>query len=221
MRLNGIIIAIDGPTAAGKSTTAREVARQLGYRHLNTGAMYRALALYCLQWGVKDSSDKQIPELLERVYIDVDESAEVMLEGENVAKLLSAPEVAQLASALSTRSDVRAKLVGMQQEICRDGGFVLDGRDIATVVFPDAELKIFLVADEKIRAERRLKELAKQEIEIELQTLEQEIIERDKRDTERTNSPLKKADGAIEIDTSGLTIDDQVERIVELAQKRI
>lgn len=216
MRINGIIIAIDGPTAAGKSTTASEVARRLGYRHLNTGAMYRALALYCQQWGVTGSTDKQIPDLLERVYIDVDESAEVVLEGENVASKISTPEVAQLASALSTRSDVRNKLVAMQQEICKDGGFVLDGRDIGTVVFPDAELKIFLIADEKVRAERRLKELAAQGMSIELQRLEQEIIERDKRDTERTNSPLKKADDAIEIDTSGLTIDEQVERIVSL-----
>ena len=182
--------------------------------------MYRVLALYCQQWGVKDSTDKQIPDLLERVYIDIDEAADVVLEGENVASKISTPEVAQLASALSTRSDVRTKLVAMQQEICKDGGFVLDGRDIGTVVFPDAELKIFLIADEKVRAERRLKELASQGMSIELQRLEQEIIERDKRDTERTNSPLKKADDAIEIDTSGLTIDEQVERIVGLAKEK-
>lgn len=221
MRQNGIIIAIDGPTASGKSSTAKEVARQLSYRHLNTGAMYRAFALYCKQWGVTDPSSEEIATLLDRVYIDIDEHANVLLEGRDVASEIVAPDVALLASALSTRTDVRERMVEMQREIGRDGGVVLDGRDIGTVVFPDAELKIFLVASPKVRAERRLKELAEKGIAANLKKLESEIAERDRRDTEREISPLTKADDAVEIDTSALTFNEQVEKVVELASQKL
>jgi cytidylate kinase len=218
MRLHGIIIAIDGPTASGKSSTAHEVARRLGYRHLNTGAMYRAFALYCKQWDVTDSKDHQVAKLLDRVYIDVDENANVVLEGHDVSAEITAPDIATLASAIATRSDVREKIVALQRDIAKDGGFVLDGRDIGTVVFPNAELKIFLVASPKVRAERRFKELAAQGIVTDLKKLEAEIAERDKRDSEREISPLKKAPDATEIDTSSLTFNEQVGKIVELAQ---
>ncbi|HYM20567.1 MAG TPA: (d)CMP kinase [Candidatus Kapabacteria bacterium] len=217
MRPNGIIIAIDGPTASGKSSTAREVARRLGYRHLNTGAMYRAFALYCHEWGVTDSKDHKIGDLLERIYLDVDENANVLLEGKDISTEITAPEIATLASLLSSRTDVREKMVSLQREIASSGGFVIDGRDIGTVVFPDAELKIFLVASAKVRAERRFKELAASGIITDLKKLEKEIADRDKRDTERMISPLKKADDAIEIDTSTLTFDEQVNKIVTLA----
>lgn len=217
MRPNGIIIAIDGPTASGKSSTAKTVAKQLGYKHLNTGAMYRAFALYCKQWGVVDPASDEVGRLLERVYIDVDESANVLLEGRDVAAEIVAPDVALLASALSSRADVRAKMVEMQQEIGASGGVVLDGRDIGTVVFPDAELKIFLIASPKVRAERRYRELAEKGIAADLVNLETEIAERDRRDSERALSPLRKAPDAIEIDTSTLSFDEQVERVVELA----
>src|SRR5690242_8887707 len=146
MRQHGIIIAIDGPTASGKSSTAKAVAKRLGYRHLNTGAMYRAFALYCKQWEVTDADDKRVGDLLERVYIDVDEHANVLLDGQDVAAEVTAPDVATLASALAARNDVRKRMVSIQHDIGEAGGFVIDGRDIGTVVFPDAELKIFLVA---------------------------------------------------------------------------
>jgi cytidylate kinase len=220
MRNNGIIIAIDGPTASGKSSTAHEVARRLGYRHLNTGAMYRAFALYCKQWNVTDSKDHSISKLLDRVYIDVDEHANVLLEGHDISAEITAPDIATLASAIATRSDVREKIVALQREIAAEGGFVLDGRDIGTVVFPDAELKIFLVASPKVRAERRFKELAAQGIVTDLKKLEKEIAERDKRDTEREISPLKKAPDAIEIDTSTLSFDEQVGMIADLARTK-
>ncbi|HET9136694.1 MAG TPA: (d)CMP kinase [Candidatus Kapabacteria bacterium] len=217
MRQHGIIIAIDGPTASGKSSTARAVASQLGYRHLNTGAMYRAFALYCKQWGVTDAKDKKIGGLLERVYIDIDEHANVLLDGSDVATELVAPDIASLASSLAARPDVRERMVSIQQDIGAAGGFVIDGRDIGTVVFPDAELKIFLIASPRVRADRRFRELASQGIVTDLSQLEKEIAERDKRDSERDISPLKQADDAVALDTSDLTFDEQVQRVVKLA----
>jgi cytidylate kinase len=220
LRPNGIIIAIDGPTASGKSTTAREAAKQLGYTHINTGAMYRAFALYASQWGIDLSSDERIPELAERAYIDFDENGNILLEGKDVSKEIQAPEIAQLASELATLLYVRGKMVAMQQDIGKDGGVVLDGRDIGTVVFPDAELKIFLVANAKTRALRRKEELVRAGNDISLEKLTKEIEERDKRDAQRELSPLKKAVDAIELDTSKLTIDEQVEKVVALARTK-
>ncbi len=221
MRQHGIIIAIDGPTASGKSSTAKAVAAQLGYRHLNTGAMYRAFALYCKQWGVSDPEDENVAELLERVYIDIDEHAEVLLDGKNIMQEILAADIATLASSLSTRTDVRQKLVSIQQEIGRNGAIVLDGRDIGTVVFPDAELKIFLVADPEIRAKRRYNERSQEDRNMSLSQLEQELKERDERDMNRVISPLRQADDAIIIDTGTLSFEEQVARIVALAKDRI
>ncbi len=221
MRPNGIIIAIDGPTASGKSTTAREAAKRLSYIHINTGAMYRAFALYANQWGVSSTDDSRISGLSERAYIDFDENGNILLEGRDVTKEIQAPEIAQLASELATLPQVRSKMVAMQQEIGKNGGVVLDGRDIGTVVFPDAELKVFLIATPETRAERRLDELVSSGTNITLEKLTDEIIERDKRDSERALSPLKKASDAIELDTSKLTFDEQVERVVELAKGKV
>ncbi len=219
MRTNGIIIAIDGPTASGKSTTAREAAKRLSYIHINTGAMYRAFALYVTEWGVSLIDDSRIAGLSEKAYIDFNENGNILLEGRDVTKEIQAPEIAQLASELATLPQVRQKMVAMQQEIGKNGGVVLDGRDIGTVVFPDAELKIFLIAAAETRAERRLDELVSSGTNISLDKLTEEIKERDKRDSEREHSPLKKAADAIELDTSKLTFDEQVEKVVELARK--
>lgn len=221
MRPNGIIIAIDGPTASGKSTTAREVAKRLEYIHINTGAMYRAFALYASQWGVTSSDDPRIAELSEKVYIDFDEEGNILLEGRDVTKDVHAPEVAQLASAIAVLPYVRSKMVAMQQEMGKDGGAVLDGRDIGSVVFPDAELKIFLIANPKTRAERRRLELALAGKDMPLETLIAEIEQRDKRDSERELSPLRKAPGAEELDTSALTFEEQVEKVVKLAKQKM
>ncbi|MEP7235207.1 MAG: (d)CMP kinase [Ignavibacteriota bacterium] len=220
MRQKGIIIAIDGPTASGKSTTAREAAKQLGYIHINTGAMYRAFALYASEWGVGLSSDERIPKLAERAYIDFDELGNILLEGRDVSNEIHTPEIAQLASELATLPVVREKMVALQQELGKDGGAVLDGRDVGTVVFPDAELKIFLVANALTRAERRREELALAGNTISLEKLTKEIEERDSRDSEREHSPLKKAHDAIELDTSTMTIDEQVMKVVALAGKK-
>lgn len=219
MRQNGIIIAIDGPTASGKSTTAKHVAERLGYLHINTGAMYRAFALYVMQWSAADLHE--IEKLADRVYIDFDENGTILLEGRDVSDAITAPEVARRASELSSLPFVRDKMVAMQREIGKNGGVVLDGRDIGTVVFPDAELKIFLTASNDVRIDRRLAELQQKGIRISRSELEQEIQDRDKRDSEREHSPLRKAADAVEIDTSLMSIDEQVDIIVKFAAESI
>ena|ERR1700733_1259652 len=221
MRKNGIIIAIDGPTASGKSTTAKRVAARLGFLHLNTGAMYRAFALLVSRRDPNAHDPAQVHELLSEADIGFDDNGNILLNGVDVSREILAPDIALLASELSTNPEVRAKLVEKQRAIGKDGGVVLEGRDIGTVVFPDAELKIFLVADAQVRAERREEELAKMGTQISIDTLRQQIEERDKRDRERAISPLRKAADAIEVDTTGLTIDGQVERVYELAHKKI
>ncbi len=220
MRQNGIIVAIDGPTASGKSTTAKLVAGKLGYLHINTGAMYRAFALYCRQWDVTNPDDDMVASLAERVYIDFDEHGNILLEGKQVADEIQAPEIAVLASQFSTRPEVREKMVALQQEIGNDGGVVLDGRDIGTVVFPDAELKVFLVASAEARAQRRFNELMTKGMKVQIAALTKEIEDRDKRDSERKLSPLRKADDALELDTTSLGIEEQVTRVVVLAKER-
>lgn len=221
MRPNGIIIAIDGPTASGKSTTAKQVAARLGFLHLNTGAMYRAFALLVRRRDHKGHDLQRVHQLLEEADIGFNASGNIQLDGVDVSREIQEPDIALLASELSTNPEVRAKLVLKQRAIGANGGVVLEGRDIGTVVFPDAELKIFLVADPAIRAERRMLEMEHLGTHIPLGELRQQLEERDKRDRERTISPLRKADDAIEVDTSNLTIEGQVERVLELASQRM
>ncbi len=221
MRPKGIIIAIDGPTASGKSTTAKQVAARLGYTHLNTGAMYRAFALMVHRRKGHGHDPVRVHELLGEAEIGFDGNGNILLNGTNVSREILEPDIALLASELSTLADVRAKMVEKQRELGMDGGVVLEGRDIGTVVFPDAELKIFLIADAGIRAERRELEFEEMGTHIPLEALRQQIEERDKRDRERTISPLRKAADAIELDTTNLTIEAQVERVYALAKERI
>ncbi|HET6400707.1 MAG TPA: (d)CMP kinase, partial [Candidatus Kapabacteria bacterium] len=213
MRKNGIIIAIDGPTASGKSTTAKQVAARLGYLHLNTGAMYRAFALLVRRRDHHGHDPDRVHELLAKAEIGFSANGNVILDGSDVSREILEPDIALLASELSVDPAVRAKLVEKQRALGSDGGIVLEGRDIGTVVFPDAELKIFLVADAAVRAERRQLEFKKMGTHIPLEELRQQLEERDKRDRERAISPLRKADDAVEVDTTNLTIEGQVERV--------
>jgi len=183
--------------------------------------MYRAFALLVSRRDPNAHDPAQVHELLSEADIGFDDNGNILLNGVDVSREILAPDIALLASELSTNPEVRAKLVEKQRAIGKDGGVVLEGRDIGTVVFPDAELKIFLVADAQVRAERREEELAKMGTQISIDTLRQQIEERDKRDRERAISPLRKAADAIEVDTTGLTIDGQVERVYELAHKKI
>jgi cytidylate kinase len=220
-RKKGIVVAIDGPTASGKSTTAKLVAERLGYLHLNTGAMYRAFALFAHRNNLDPADLGGVKSLLQKTSIAFASDGNVTLNGEDVSKEIIQPTIATLASQFSSIAEVREMLVARQRELGADGGVVLEGRDIGTVVFPDAELKIFLIAGPKVRALRRMEEFAASGIDISLEQLTSQIEDRDRRDTEREISPLRKAPDATALDTSNLTIPEQVEEVVRLAEEAI
>ena len=226
-----MIIALDGPAASGKSTTARLVAQRLGFRYLDTGAMYRALALAAQQRGMTDEAFASVlPSVRLDLGYDADGNQTVALDGEDVTAAIRTRDMGLAASAISRHAPVREYLVQMQQELGRRyskeaGGAVLDGRDIGTVVFPDAELKVFVIADARTRAERRLAELeARGEVypdrEAALDVLEAELVARDRADAARAAGPLKAAPDAILLDTTELSPEEQVEIVVQHALAR-
>ncbi len=214
-----IIIAIDGPAGSGKSTTAREVAAKLGYIYIDTGAMYRAAALAFKRMNL-DFTDDDFRKLMDSISIELKQGADgqkTFLNGEDVSFEIRTPEITKLVSPVSAHPIVREKLVEIQRQIASEGGVVMDGRDIGTVVFPNAPLKIYMVATPEARAERRTKELREKNIEADLEKIKKDLIARDKYDSTREHSPLRKADDAVEIDTSKLSIEQQTEKVVELA----
>jgi cytidylate kinase len=222
--LKRIKIAIDGPSASGKSTTARIVAERLGYLYIDTGAMYRAIALKVLQGGFDVEDEGNISKLVEETQVTLRQERgelKVYLDGRDVTRELREPVVSNAASAVSVIPKVREALVREQRIMGRGGGIVVEGRDVGTVVFPDAELKIFMVADERGRALRRQREHSLTGTYVELELLMKEMQERDMRDSTRSISPLRKADDAIELDTSDLTVEQQVEFVLKEAAKRI
>ena len=219
-----IIIAIDGPAASGKSTTAKQVASQLGYLHIDTGAMYRAMALKVLRSKVDPKDSEKVAELAATTTVRLalrDGKVRIVLDGEEVSGEIRLPEVTNMVSPVSTVADVRQLMVKEQRAMGDEGGIVLEGRDIGTVVFPKAELKIFMLADARERAVRRRKELETTGVTITVEELEKEILERDRIDSGRAVSPLTKAEDAIELDTTHLSIEEQVNFIVEKARKII
>ena len=223
-----MIIAIDGPSGSGKSTTARKLAERLGYLYLDTGAMYRALALAFLRSGLEPTPENA-RKLLARLRLDVAHRNGVMrvfLDGEDVSDRIRTPEVSAMASRISALEPVRRKMVEAQRRIARDftakgGGVVVEGRDIGTVVFPDAEVKVFMVADPTERARRRQAELKARGQEVDLDNVLAEIERRDRQDAGRALAPLRKAEDAIEIDTTNLTPDEQVAFIFNKVRERI
>jgi CMP/dCMP kinase len=222
--LKKIIIAIDGPAASGKSTTARRVAGRLGYLYIDTGAMYRAVTLRVLNEKIDPLNGVEVSRVAENVHVRLEtdhSSLKVFLDEKDVTREIRFPEVTAAASAVSSIPLVREVMVREQRSMGREKGVVLDGRDIGTVVFPQAELKIYMVANPRVRAERRAKELREQGIPVDLEKLENEISIRDEKDSTRQMSPLRKADDAVELDTSCLSIDEQVEFVVSRARKII
>ena len=220
-----IQIAIDGPASSGKSTVAKIIAKDFGYTYLDTGAMYRAATYLALQHQISPDQSSQLLELLDRYPISFgrSESGEqlVFLGDVDVSHPIRENAVTNAVSSFAAIPAVREKLVAFQQKIARQGGIVMDGRDIGTVVLPQAELKIFLVASVDERAERRYKENLSKGIETDLEILKEEIAARDYKDSHRETSPLKQAEDAIYLDTTGLSILEVVERIKSEAQKHL
>ncbi len=217
-------IAIDGPVGAGKSTIARLVARELGYTYIDSGAMYRALAWAARRKGITDDNPVPVLELLREAKIELrprpDGINEVYVDGRDITGDIRTPEISQLASKLSAMPAVRRKMVALQQAMARAGGIVMEGRDIQTVVLPEAEVKIFLTAPARERAERRCKELRERGLQADVDQVLADIEARDQRDSTRADSPLRAASDAVQVDTGGLSIEQVAKKVLEVARKR-
>ena len=219
-----INIAIDGPAGAGKSTIAKRLAKELGYIYVDTGAMYRAMAYYFLKNQISAEDENRIAAACEHVDITIryqDGEQQVILNGENVNGVIRNEEVGNMASSTSVYPVVRKKLVELQQQLAVKENVIMDGRDIGTVVLPNADVKIYLTASSKVRAKRRYEELASKGEVCDLEQIEQDIIDRDYRDMNRETSPLKQADDAVLLDSSDLDIDGVVEKMKEIIKSRV
>lgn len=215
-------IAIDGPAGAGKSTIAKTIAKKLGYIYVDTGAMYRAMALYIIRKNIKPEETDKISLACEDANITIeykDGEQIVILNGENVNPFIRAEEVGNMASVSSANKEVRLKLVELQRELAKKADVIMDGRDIGTYVLPKADVKIFLTASSTVRAKRRYDELVEKGQTCNLEEIEQDIIERDRRDSTREFAPLKQAEDAVLVDSSNLTIEETIETIIHLAKK--
>lgn len=224
-----ITIAIDGFSSTGKSTIAKELAKYLGYIYVDTGAMYRAVAYFAMQQGMIDKNRFDVENLiwnLDKIKIGFKYNSdlgysETYLNGENVEKQIRTIEVSQYVSRVAEVSEVRSKLVEQQQKMGKDKGIVMDGRDIGTVVFPEAELKLFITSDANVRAKRRFDELIAKGEQVTFDEVLKNVTERDYIDTHREDSPLIKATDAIEIDNSNLTRKEQFDKILALVKARL
>ncbi len=217
----GFNIAIDGPAGAGKSTIAKKIAAKKGYIYVDTGAMYRAMALYLLREHVDPAQTEVIDKKCQDADITIAyENGEqvVYLNGENVNGYIRTEEVGNMASVSSPNPNVRKKLVELQQKLAADADVVMDGRDIGTCVLPDAQVKVYLTADSSERAKRRYLELTQKGISCDLHTIEQDIIERDRQDMTRAISPLKQAEDAVLLDSSHMTVDEVVDAVIALCE---
>jgi cytidylate kinase len=224
---NKLVIAIDGPAASGKSTTAKLVAEHFGYIYIDTGAMYRAVTLAVLRQGVDPADRPSVEALAGRIGIELrrrdDGGLGVLLDREDVSHLIRTPEVTSSVSLVSSYPEVRRRLVELQKSMGRNGGVVLDGRDIGTVVFPDADVKVFMVADLQERAVRRREEMQKMGSDpgASVDGLMEDLASRDRFDSTRELSPLARATDAVDLDTSGLSIAQQVARVIALAEQKL
>jgi cytidylate kinase len=221
MRSQGPVVAIDGPSGAGKSTAGRALAARLGYTYIDTGAMYRALALKAMRSGVSLDAEEALATLCRAASIVLgDGGRSVLLDGEDVTAAIRSPETSRASSLVSVHPGVRTEMVARQREMGREGGVVLDGRDIGTAVFPDAEVKFFLDASPGERAQRRLQELRSAGSDISFETVEEDVRERDYTDTHRAESPLERAWDALELDTTHLSPDEVLERMLAAVRAR-
>lgn len=220
-----LVIAIDGYSGCGKSSTAKVVAKALGLKYIDSGATYRATALYFKRENVRIQNPQEVAAALERIKIDIKFNPdanrhECWLNGENVEDRIRHMDITERVSEVSAIPAVRAAMIRIQRQMANAHGVVMDGRDIGTVVFPDADLKIFMTADLDVRAARRMKELSEKGIDANFESVKKNLAKRDRMDSERKISPLKKAGDAIEIDTSTLSFEEQTQKIVDLAKQR-
>lgn len=214
-----ISVAIDGPSAAGKSTIAKMVAKKENFIYIDTGAMYRCVAYYCLTQKIDLNDEKAVGQAIEHIQIRLTPDNKVYLNDEDVSNQIRQDQVSLGASCVSKYQAVRSFLVDEQRKMAKAGNVILDGRDIGTVVLPNADLKIYQIASVETRAKRRYLENLERDLDADLETIKKEIEERDYQDTHREISPLKKAEDAIELDTSSLTLEEVVEQVLTLIQK--
>ena len=213
-------IAIDGPAGAGKSSIAKRVAKEMNFIYVDTGAMYRTMALYCLQNGINTEDEEAVCGSLDKINIELkyeDDTQHIYLNDVDVSEEIRKEEVGNNASKVA-KYKVRERLVQLQRQIANDNDVIMDGRDIGTVVLPNAQVKIYLTASSKVRAQRRHKELLEKGQEHDINEIEKDIINRDQQDMNREVSPLKQAEDAILVDSSDMTIDQVVEKIISLSK---
>ena len=218
-----LIVAIDGPAGAGKSTVAKRLAKELGYAYMDTGAMYRAFAWKVMKEGIDPSDEKKLERVLQDTSIELleqDGRSSVLLNGVDVTDRIRTPELSQLASRVSTSKIVRERMVELQRDMGSHGGVVAEGRDIGTVVFPNAEVKVFLDASSEERARRRFEELRSQGREVTVEETLEEMEQRDRRDRERDVAPLRKAEDAVVIDSTQAGVDGVVGRIMQEIKRK-
>lgn len=218
-----ISVALDGPAGAGKSTIAQEAARRLGFLHVDTGALYRAVGLDALRRGANPADPAQVLPYLESTCITLEftpQGQQIFLRGENVSQAIRTPEASMAASAVSAMPQVRQFLLELQRDLARKHNVIMDGRDIGTVILPDAQVKIFLTADPEARAMRRYKELVAKGEQVEFDTVLQEVRERDHNDSHRAAAPLRQAEDAWLCDTTSLTLEGSVQAVVDYVRQK-
>jgi len=222
VRPRGLVIALDGPSGAGKSSAGRALAERLGYVYIDTGAMYRALALKAIRRGVGLAAAGLLTALLRDSAIELPagDPGRVRLDGEDVSGVIRSPEVTAAASQISVHPEVRSEMVARQRVLGEQGGIVMDGRDIGTKVFPDAELKFYVDADPAMRARRRHAELCEAGATVSLEEVERDLCERDHADSHRAESPLTRAEDAVIVDTTGLTPEGVIEALLKDVERR-
>ena len=217
-------IAIDGPAGAGKSTIAKKVAKELGFIYVDTGAMYRSMALYFIRNGIKSDEEDRISAVCDNIQVSIDYvngGQEVMLDGENVNAFIRTEEVSRMTSDTSKYPVVREKLHSLQRELASKKNVIMDGRDIGTCVLPDAEVKIYLTASSAERARRRYAEQVERGIECDIEQIEKDIIARDEQDMNREIAPLKQAEDAVYLDSSDMNIEQVVKAIIDIYKSKV
>lgn len=219
-----IAIAIDGPAGAGKSTISKAAAKKLGFIYIDTGALYRTVGLAATRAGVEPKEGKEVEELLSKITVELtfnDKGEQVvLLNKEDVSGLIRTPEASMMASAISAVPSVRAFLLDLQRDIAKTNNVIMDGRDIGTVILPDAEVKIFLTASAEARAERRYKELVEKGMDVKYEDILQDVITRDYNDSHREIAPLKQADDAVLADTTEVDLDGSIELIINIIKEK-